>query len=342
MWQPLVELIGDAKTIYLSPDGFLCELPFDTLPGKDKTYLLEKHVFHYLNDASGLTQERSEAPTSAGDEGPVFLVGGVNYFRRENSSADTAAEASSSAINRGTVQRRRMGGNWSSLPATREELQTLRDLHEYVLEWSAPITVLEGKEASEERVRKQILGKKYVHLATHGYFEPDNLPSLLADAAAHNQDSDLHQQYRAVGMLPGLLSGLVFAGVNSDDYTGDDGYLSAEEIQHLDLSACELVVLSACETALGSARSGEGLMSLRRAFSVAGANSVVSSLWKVDDRATAELIKEFYTNLWQRQMPRAEALHQAKLSLLRQNRAENNGDALPSTWGAFVLSGDWR
>jgi len=145
-----------------------------------------------------------------------------------------------------------------------------------------------------------------------------------------------------VGLLPGLLSGLVFAGVNAKaDPNRDDGYLSAEEIQYLDLSACDLAVLSACETALGSQRAGEGLMSLRRAFEVAGAKTVVSSLWKVDDRATATLMAQFYKNYWELGMGKGEALHQAKLRMLRQNRADF-GEPHPETWGAFVLSGDWN
>jgi CHAT domain-containing protein len=221
-------------------------------------------------------------------------------------------------------------------------LQAIRDLHEYVLKWQSPILQLEGKAATEEAVRAALPGHRYVHSATHGYFEPDHLPSLLMDAEEKQADDFLDQQIQAAGTLPGLLSGLVFAGVNAEpDFSRDDGYLSAEEILHLDLASCDLVVLSACETALGSVRAGEGLMSLRRAFEVAGADTVISSLWKVDDLATAVLIKDFYTNLWQKNLPRAEALHQAKLQMLRRNRAEE-GEAKPGTWGAFVLSGGWR
>jgi len=153
----------------------------------------------------------------------------------------------------------------------------------------------------------------------------------------------LGEERRAVGLLPGLLAGLVLAGVNAKPDPGrDDGYLSAEEIQYLDLSACDLAVLSACETALGSKRAGEGLQSLRRGFAVAGAKTVISSLWKVDDQAAATLMRHFYENYWRKGMEKLEALHAARLRMLQQNRADYGGDARPSTWGAFVLSGDWR
>jgi len=331
LWEPLRELVGEAATVIVSPDGFLCELPFGLLREADGRYLIESHHFLYLSDATRLV---GAADPRQDREGSVLAVGDVNYFRRDEAPAG-AANANST--------RSRVGDSWSSLPATRAELQTLEDLHDSVLAWESPLARVDAAAATEERVRQELPGKRYVHLATHGYFEPDHLPSLLRDAEEKEAKADLDEQVQAVGLLPGLLSGLVFAGVNGEaDPARDDGYLSAEEIQHLDLSACELVVLSACETALGSARAGEGLMSLRRAFEVAGADSVISSLWKVDDAATAQLMKSFYENLWVHGMSRLEALHQAKLRLLRQNRAETGGDTRPSTWGAFVLSGDWR
>ncbi|MBC8405651.1 MAG: tetratricopeptide repeat protein [Planctomycetes bacterium] len=331
LWKPLQEAIGDSSTVFVSPDGFLCELPFGILGGADGGYLLEKHRFVYLADPTSFAFKKD---INEADEGPLLAVGGVNYFRRGDHARSNTS---------GSSIRSRVGESWSSLPATRDEMQSLRDLHDFILEWESPITVVEGKAATEERIRAELPGKRYVHIATHGYFEPDHLPSLLLDAEEQQSKAQLGEQRRAVGLLPGLLSGLVFAGVNGDpDPTRDDGYLSAEEIQHLNLSACDLVVLSACETALGSARAGEGLMSLRRAFAVAGADTVISSLWKVDDVATAQLMKDFYINLWEKSMSRGDALHEAKLRMLRRNRIENGGDALPSTWGAFVLSGDWN
>ena len=119
-----------------------------------------------------------------------------------------------------------------------------------------------------------------------------------------------------VRLSPGLLSGVAFTGANrtvSPDQ--DDGILTAIEAQQLDLDGVELVVLSACETALGSAVSGEGLMGLQRAFQVAGSRTLVSTLWSVDDAATAMLVAEFYANLWERSLPRLEALRRAQVAV---------------------------
>lgn len=331
LWDPIQELVGSASTVIVSPDGFLCELPLGVLKNADGSFLIEKHRLNYISDPSALVGLKPAAPDRQGD---VLAVGDVDYFRRG------AVPAGASSL---TTSRSRIGDTWSSLEATREEIRSLRDLHQNSLQWDTAFDQLDGQNATEEQVRLALPGHRYVHLATHGYFEPEHLPSLLRDASEYQSDEGLAEQVEAVGMLPGLLSGLVFAGVNAEpDPARDDGYLSAEEIQHLDLAACDLAVLSACETALGSERSGEGLMSLRRAFEVAGAQTVVSSLWKVDDRASARIMAHFYQNYWAQGMDKGEALHQAKLLELRQNRADFQGDARPSTWGAFVLSGEWR
>jgi CHAT domain-containing protein len=153
----------------------------------------------------------------------------------------------------------------------------------------------------------------------------------------------------------------------------EDGILTAEEVQSLDLRGTDLVVLSACDTGLGHGRYGQGVLGLQRAFHAAGARAVVASLWKVDDAATSVLMELFYTNLWVKKLPKLEALRQAQLDVLNnpglvtkrraelakergigesavklpgggQAAAPNSRDARsdPSFWAAFVLSGDGR
>ncbi len=313
LWEPLREAIGDADTVLLCPDGFLCELPFEILKDQDGSYLIEKHRFVYLSDPTRLVVSRKKHGASVGG---VLALGNVDYAQPD--LQDAAESSPSGNPDRSTTQ-------WDSLAGTAAEIQGIQDLYAVVHGVGSGFTRIEGREATEEALRQQLPGHSFVHLATHGYFDPQQA-SLQGDE-----------------LLPGLRSGLVLAGVNrGPDPIHGDGYLSAEEIQRIDLSQCELAVLSACETALGSRQAGEGLLSLRRAFEVAGAASVVSSLWKVNDAATAVLMNDFYTNLWLTGMGKGDALHQAKLKMLQRNREEFNGDARPSTWGAFVLSGDWR
>ncbi len=136
----------------------------------------------------------------------------------------------------------------------------------------------------------------------------------------------------------------------------DDGILTALEVEALDLTGVELATLSACETGLGEKAGGEGLLGLQRAFQVAGARSVVASLWQVDDQATRDLLTRFYENLWQKKLPKLEALRQAQLWMLKEGTkrgmvdvkvpkerlGKEDGRLPPYYWAAFILSGDWR
>ncbi len=134
-----------------------------------------------------------------------------------------------------------------------------------------------------------------------------------------------------------LRSGLALAGANTWLKAGtapeeaEDGLLTAEDVAGLDLLATELVVLSACETGLGQFHVGEGVFGLRRAFVLAGARTLVMSLWKVPDEPTRELMEDFYARLLAGQ-GRAEALRQAQLALKAKYPD-------PFYWGAFHLPG---
>lgn len=131
------------------------------------------------------------------------------------------------------------------------------------------------------------------------------------------------------------LSGLVLSLVGEWG-TPQDGFLQAHEVYDLKLSA-DLVVLSACQTGLGKEIKGEGLVGLTRGFMYAGAPRVVVSLWSVNDEATAELMSRFYYKLLKGGMRPAQALREAQLSLLKEERW-----AAPYYWAAFTLQGEWR
>ena len=115
-----------------------------------------------------------------------------------------------------------------------------------------------------------------------------------------------------------------------------DGFLRLHEIYNLELPA-ELVVLSACQTGLGKEIRGEGLVGLTRGFMYAGAKRVVASLWRVDDAATAELMKRFYTGMYSKGLRPAAALRAAQVEMSKQSRWRH-----PFFWSAFVLQGEWR
>ena len=152
-------------------------------------------------------------------------------------------------------------------------------------------------------------------------------------AAEKPELAGLETETRAlVGQLPGLLTGLVCAGANEPAPAGrDDGLLTAEEVLWLDLSKVQLVVLSACETALGESNAGEGLFSLRYAAHAAGGRAVVASLWSVTDLAGETLMREFYTALSRDQLA-------PEAALARAMRVASGRWSDPALWSVFEVS----
>jgi CHAT domain-containing protein len=200
------------------------------------------------------------------------------------------------------------------------------------------VAPLVGADALERRV-KAGRSPRVLHIASHGFFLRDHRGAANGSgpsAAAALDRSDV----TGLGLVgnPLLRSGFALAGANS--WLGgaslpdaaEDGLLTAEDVSAMDLRQTELAVLSACNTGLGESQFGEGVMGLRRAFVLAGARTLVMSLWKVPDAATAELMDAFYQFLLAG-VPRAEALRRAQHQL--KKRYPN-----PFFWGAFICQGD--
>jgi CHAT domain-containing protein len=185
---------------------------------------------------------------------------------------------------------------------------------------------LTGADALESRITA-CRSPRILHIATHGFFLPDRLPSRGGETlATHPLETN-----------PLLRSGLALAGANAwlDGAAlpeeADDGLLTAEDVTGMNLAGTELVVLSACDTGLGEYRSGEGVFGLRRAFALAGAQMLVMSLWQVPSEQTTVLMEVFYDRLANGR-PAADALREAKAAV-RSRWSET------FFWGAFVAFG---
>ncbi len=199
----------------------------------------------------------------------------------------------------------------AALPGTKQEIETVETL---LNKKGWKVNSLVESNATEKRV-KEMASSRIVHVATHGFFQDDK------NVSWSTQD-------------PMLRSGILLSGAadfmqNKQETNGENGILTAYEAANLSLEGTEMVVLSACETARGEIQQGEGVYGLQRAFITAGAESLVMSLWKVDDEATQKLMSLFYEN-WMKGMDKNEALNQAQRELRKFYPH-------PYYWGAFVM-----
>ena len=204
---------------------------------------------------------------------------------------------------------------WKPLDATATEADAVSSAFHAKFE-KGEVRLLKQLDAHEEEINRLLPGSRYVHLATHGFFVPQ--PGT--------------DQFGVQTWIAQLQSGLIVAPPPSSGQTSDQ-YLTAEEIGRLDLRGTELVVLSACESGRGSIQSGQGMVGLQQSFISAGAKGVISSLWKVDDLATAELMRLFYYYLWRENTNPSEALRRAQQALRANSQFAPSG-----YWAAFTFT----
>lgn len=270
---------------------------------------------------------------------------------------------------------------WKRLPQTARELHEVGLLwssgRPNDLKHATPaVRLVAGRHAHEAALKQLAPGRRALHLATHGFALDGRCgrsgagergmggyavgrPSSAAGASdAHGASgaasapgetaSDPGQASAATsaaaGENPLQLCGLVLAGANRRSQAGadvEDGIVTAEEIAALDLSSVQWAVLSACETGLGTSRAGEGVFGMRRAFRMAGARTVITSLWQVQDKAAREWMRALYEARWTRGVTTAEAVREASRAQLAACRARGQSTH-PRFWAGFIAAGDWR
>lgn len=313
---PAWSAVASSRRLVVVPDAALHVLPFGALPTPGSGgFLLDQFEIAYLPSATTLALQRQRLeqrlPASqwaAVLADPVFTPDDPRLARPA-----TAGKVDRVAVSRAAAQRGPERGTsdraplsaLERLPSSRQEAETIQSLAPARQVWTA----LDLEASREAALAGKLRDSRIVHFATHG----------LADAQNPER------------------SGLVLSLVDAAGQPRE-GFLSMSDIYDLDLQA-DLVVLSGCRTALGKEVRGEGIMGLTRGFLYAGVPRVVASLWRVQDRTTAELMKRFYRALWQDHLPAAAALRKAQRSL--------RDDPLPRyrhpySWAGFVLQGDWR
>ncbi len=297
--------LGGATNVLIAPDGALNVVPFSALVDDKRKFLIATYTFTYLT--SGRDLLRLAVKTKAHGGGVLF--------------ADPAFDATGSTKG-GTTRGRRSadlaGLHWPQLPGTAAEADALTGTYK-------GLKVFRGAAATEAAV-KHLSSPQILHLATHGFFWPDE-----------QEDASAGKPAAAVAAAPAenplLRSGLALSGANKLSSGDEDGLLTALEASGLDLWGTKLVVLSACETGIGKVTNGDGVYGLRRALVIAGAESLVMSMWQVDDFATKELMAGFYKKL-AAGSPGSAALRETQLELLTKPKY-----AHPFYWAAFLPAG---
>ena len=333
--RPVRRLLGETRTVFLSPDGALNLIPFGALVDEQNRYLLENYSLTYLTSGRDLLRLQV---TTESKQGPVVMAN--PQFDQINAVPSVpTSEVGSRSIDFARV-------HFGPLKGTAEEAEALARI-------LPNVKVLTGAEATEAFLKK-LTGPSILHVATHGFFLPDQPEETVAEVRgvglATRRTSAVHREN------PFIRSGLALAGANRrQGKDGEDGILTALEASGLDLWGTKLVVLSACETGLGEVKNGEGVYGLRRALVLAGSESQVISLWQVSDEATRDLMVAFYKRL-QAGEARTAALSAVQLEMLRSNDQTQAGDTRgvalasgtkkdrshPFFWASFIQSGDWR
>jgi CHAT domain-containing protein/Tfp pilus assembly protein PilF len=347
LWQPLAKYLEGAKVILVSPDGPLNGLPWAALPGaKEGTFLVHEYAFAVVPTPQLLPEILRAKPRREGENPSLLLAGGIDFGEPKARAAGTPS---------GKLPPLPV---FTPLPGAEREVNDLGTEFQGAFRDAPQPKVLSKDEATKLAVVAAAATHRFVHLATHGFFadEAEQSAEAVASRGVDLLRSGLHPQFEAAGQHPGLLSGVVFAGVNRSDRGPKETILTAFEASDLELGQVDLLVLSACDTGRGQVAGGEGVLGLQRAFQLAGARAVVASLWKVPDEETHLLMREFYGRIWSdKPLPRAEALRQAQLWMLEKGKGRGGkdrsgvelperpqGPPLPYVWAAFVLSGDWR
>lgn len=292
-WKPIDEALKGVNTVRVSPDGIYYKMNPNTLITPQGKYLIDKYYVTYLTSSKDLFREDAEIFNKKS-----YLFGNPDF-------------------NPGNEDDRL---SLTRLPGSEEEINQIGS----ILGFGWDVKTYLKSDANELKIRSAY-NPTVLHIATHGFFG-DRFNFIASNSPIDN---------------PLFKSGIYLTGASQTfsrfidgiaTIPENDGILTAYEAMNLDLSRTQLVVLSACESGLGDIENGEGVYGLQRAFMVAGARNIITSLSKVEDKATSELMVLFYQKFKETNQVR-ESLRYAQLKL-----REKYSD--PKVWGAFILTGN--
>ena len=343
IWGALEKELDGVENVYFSPTGVFFNTGIEYLPDEMGINFCYKYNTFRVSSTKELVLRRNSSYDKAA------LFGGVDYdlsplmdtMDSQYGGVDSVRSVSFDSLRFDGLRDGSVTKGFSYLPGTLKEVDSITKM----LVDSSVVLISYTGEKARELAFKNLSGTDVgvIHLATHGFYYSDrgsghhiDMEKDFLDLYFGVEKNNTHTTGEDKRLTR---SGLILAGANNTLRqkkglkSGNDGVLYAYEIAGLNLSNTDLVVLSACQSGLGDIDASEGVFGLQRGFKLAGVNSIVMSLWKVNDEATRILMTEMYKNLYAGQTKR-EALSNAQSSL----RSYNNGVYdYPEYWAAFVL-----
>lgn len=340
IWLPLLEkLPADTSRLTLCPDSALWQIPWAAIEDTDRKLLLENYTIRFVSSGRDLLNEATQI---AGLRPPMVLADpdfGATPDAIQNSLERLPLRSFSLRLENvdATLLKQILPDQVARLTGTAAEAEAVQPL---LTNHSGMDTEVFVRAAASEAVLRLTRRPHTLFIGTHGFFLPEeDLPEsdlLLGGGPSAGLPAESNEK-----LNPLRRCGLLLAGCSGSPTTFGqdqlDGIVTGAEIVGLDLHGTKLVVLSACETGVGDLTSGQGVSGLRQAIQLAGAESVVSTLWEIPDRETMPLMTAFFRNLASGKS-RAESLRLAQLERIRARRARY-GAAHPLFWAAFTVTG---
>jgi CHAT domain-containing protein/tetratricopeptide (TPR) repeat protein len=329
IWLPIDSTLKNINTVSISPSGLLHRVAMGAIVCPNGNKLLQNYQIRLM----GNTRTLAEKEVAKVKLTSAVVLGGIDYNASSSNTASYITSNTNNQVDSALLVsiRGNTTNKWQYLIGTKKEADSISTtftnnnlaIHTYI-----------GSAANEETIKAIGTGKQstpsVLHIATHGF-------AIAPKKAKPKDDNLLNTKEPKYNFTEDPLSraGLVLAGANQVWTSGvveegkEDGILTASEIAELDLSKCQLAVLSACETGLGDLQNTEGVYGLQRAFKLAGVQNIISSLWQVSDEATREFMQTLYTNWLNQKMELNQAFTFTQQSMSKKYEV--------SKWAGFVL-----
>ena len=323
-WGKIEPYLEGISKVYFSSEGIYSKINPNVLYDSiSNNFIIDKYNIEFVSNVEDfVSKKQNKKLFDSSKDLNAVIIGNPTFLLVDKEEILSSKEYQSRAINKNELDSLQRGMLLSDLPGTQIEIDLISD---NLKSKGWDVEVISGVDATETSV-KSVVNPKILHIATHGFF--------FEDQQMVKRSNMISSDNNKVVANPMTRSGLIFSGaentMNGEMLANDNGWLNSYEASLLNLRKTALVVLSACETGSGDVRNGKGVYGLQRAIKVAGAESLIMSMWEVDDKATQELMTLFYDFWIDKKMSKKEAFKKAQQKIREKYKH-------PYYWGAFIM-----